>query len=72
MYEHTMTNTAPIETASCLNKWVEQPVRYLTRDLIVYAMGIGATDLRYTYEFHDDFAAFPTYPLILSFKGFVA
>ena len=26
-------------------------------------------DLKYVYEFHDEFAAFPTYPVVLSFKG---
>lgn len=32
---------------------------YNQRDLILYAAGIGESDLQFTYEFHDKFAAFP-------------
>jgi hypothetical protein len=45
------------------------PVSYMTRDLLLYAVGIGATNLNYVYEFADEFAAFPTYPVCLAFKG---
>lgn len=48
---------------------IAQPVEYNSRDLILYAVGIGSTDLRYVYEHHPDFAAFPTYPIVLTFKG---
>ncbi|GLE07826.1 hypothetical protein PINS_up018532 [Pythium insidiosum] len=42
---------------------------YNQRDLLLYAVGIGASDLQFTYEFHEDFAAFPLYPVVLTFKG---
>ena len=58
-----------LDTAPYLNKWVEQDVSYLTRDLLVYAQGIGCTELNYVYEHDGDFAAFPTFPIILPFKG---
>jgi acyl dehydratase len=45
------------------------PVEYNARDLILYSLGIGSTDPRFTYENHPDFAAFPTYPIVLFFKG---
>jgi hypothetical protein len=38
---------------------VSQKVSFLTRDLLVYAVGIGSSNLRYTYEYHEDFEAFP-------------
>ncbi|RLN88320.1 hypothetical protein BBJ28_00009445 [Nothophytophthora sp. Chile5] len=42
---------------------------YNQRDLLVYAVGIGSSDLQFTYEYHDNFAAFPLYPVCLPFKG---
>ena len=61
---------APMETASFLSaEWVEQPVAYNTRDLLLYALGVGCTKLRHTFEQDMDFEAFPTYPVVLSFKG---
>lgn len=48
---------------------VEIPVEYTQRDLLIYALGIGSRDPRYVYEHHSDFAAFPTYPIVLTFKG---
>ena len=45
------------------------PVSYNTRDLIIYALGIGCNELKYVYEDDMDFAAFPTYPIVLAFKG---
>jgi len=44
-------------------------VSYNTRDLILYSIGIGSDDLRFVYEFDSDFAPFPTYPIVLGFKG---
>lgn len=49
--------------------WREVLVSYNRRDLLVYALGIGATDLCFAYEDDADFAAFPTYPVVLGFKG---
>jgi len=48
---------------------VSAPVEYNARELILYALGIGSKDPKYTYELNDDFAAFPTYPIVLMFKG---
>ncbi|KAJ1559503.1 hypothetical protein HK405_010392 [Cladochytrium tenue] len=42
---------------------------YNKRDLLLYAIGIGESDLQFTYEHHPQFAAFPLYPVCLSFKG---
>lgn len=57
------------ETESYLNKWSEQKVGYNKRDLLTYAVGIGCTELNFIYEHDSDFAAFPTYPIVLGFKG---
>ncbi|TPX34913.1 hypothetical protein SmJEL517_g02606 [Synchytrium microbalum] len=46
-----------------------QDVSYNKRDLILYAIGIGEDDLKFTYELNKDFAAFPTYPIVLPFRG---
>merc|ERR1712194_166129 len=40
-----------------------------TRDLMLYALGIGCTDPRYILELHPDFSMFPTYPIVLASKG---
>ncbi|KAJ3412557.1 hypothetical protein HDV05_000591 [Chytridiales sp. JEL 0842] len=50
-------------------KYPDQKVSYNRRDLILYALGIGATDLKFTYELDKNFTAFPTYPLVLPLKG---
>ncbi|KAJ3338113.1 hypothetical protein HDU93_009984 [Gonapodya sp. JEL0774] len=47
----------------------ETPLKYNKRDLILYAIGIGSDDLRYVYELDKNFAAFPTYPIVLPFRG---
>ncbi|UKZ88172.1 uncharacterized protein TrAFT101_003934 [Trichoderma asperellum] len=48
-----------------------QSVSWLKRDLLLFANSIGATadELHFLYELHPNFAAFPTYPVILPFKG---
>ncbi|CAM9717632.1 unnamed protein product [Ascophyllum nodosum] len=61
--------------------YTEGPLRvsYNSRDLLIYALGIGCcgrddgqpgdADMRYLYEGHPNFSAFPTYALALPFKG---
>ncbi|KAK5990566.1 putative dehydratase NIT22 [Cladobotryum mycophilum] len=46
-------------------------VSWLKRDVLLFANSIGATanELHFLYELHPDFAVFPTYPVILPFKG---
>jgi len=44
-------------------------VSYNTRDLIIYALGIGCEEMRFVFEQNEDFAVFPTYPIVLAFKG---
>ncbi|KEY72534.1 hypothetical protein S7711_05606 [Stachybotrys chartarum IBT 7711] len=46
-------------------------VTWLKRDVLLFANTIGATadELHFLYELHPKFAVFPTYPIILSFKG---
>ncbi|KXS21886.1 MaoC-like dehydratase [Gonapodya prolifera JEL478] len=48
---------------------VVQKVGYNRRDLILYAAGIGCDELRFVYELDKNFSAFPTYPLVLAFRG---
>jgi len=45
-------------------------VAWTTRDLLLYAIGIGATrhDHHLTYELDKDFVPFPTFPVVLNFK----
>ncbi|KZO99228.1 peroxisomal dehydratase [Calocera viscosa TUFC12733] len=49
----------------------EAPVGWTKRDLLTYAIGIGAKkdDYAFVYELHPHFAPFPTYPVVLSLKG---
>ena len=43
---------------------------YTTKDAIVYALGIGCSELKYTFEdCEDGFEIFPTFPLVLPFIG---
>lgn len=50
--------------------WQEAlPVSYNERDIILYSLGIGSSDLRFVYEHDPKFAPFPTYPVVLPFKG---
>jgi acyl dehydratase len=51
------------------SEWDTIPVSYNRRDLITYAVGIGCTELPFIYELNPGFAAFPTYPIVLAFKG---
>ncbi|GAB5366987.1 hypothetical protein AAMO2058_001191000 [Amorphochlora amoebiformis] len=48
---------------------VKMEVAYNRRDMMLYALGIGCKDLRFIYEHDKHFEVFPTYPLVLGFKG---
>ena len=39
------------------------PISFDQRDVLLYAVGIGITDLRYIYERDPAFAVFPTFPI---------
>lgn len=66
---------APLDTSQFITgHWGEQRVSYTTRDLLLYAVGVGCQDeaspeFRYIYEMDPNFAPFPTYPLVLNQKG---
>ncbi|KAJ2897870.1 putative peroxisomal dehydratase [Zalerion maritima] len=48
-----------------------QDVAWLKRDALLFANSIGCTanELHFLYELHPNFTVFPTYPVILPFKG---
>ena len=62
---------APLDTAPFIQKEFDDgiAVSYNKRDLLTYAVDIGCSDLRFVYEHDFDFQAFPTYPVVLAFKG---
>jgi peroxisomal enoyl-CoA hydratase 2 len=39
------------------------PITYDQRDVLLYAVGIGCSDLRFTYEGHPQFAVFPSFAI---------
>ncbi|KAF5389610.1 hypothetical protein D9757_004218 [Collybiopsis confluens] len=51
----------------------DRPVSWLKRDVILYALGIGVKDggdeFSFIYELDPLFATFPTFPVVLVFKG---
>ncbi|KAL6302250.1 peroxisomal dehydratase [Sparassis latifolia] len=49
----------------------DHPVTWNKRDLLIYAVGIGAkhNDYSLVNELDQSWAPFPTYPVVLSFKG---
>lgn len=47
----------------------EEVVSYNQKDLLLYAVGLGISELKFVYELDDEFAAFPLYPVVLPFKG---
>ncbi|KAG6878438.1 hypothetical protein C0992_008157 [Termitomyces sp. T32_za158] len=49
----------------------DRPVSWNKRDLLTYAVGVGAKsdDLSLVYELDKSFAALPTYPVVLPLKG---
>ena len=38
-------------------------ISYEQRDVLLYSVGVGVTDLRFVYEGHPDYAVFPTFPI---------
>jgi len=60
-----------VDAEAAVNAGPGDPVEvsFNQRDMILYALGIGETDLRYTFENHEDFAVHPLYPIVLAFKG---
>ncbi|KAG6809634.1 hypothetical protein H0H92_015448 [Tricholoma furcatifolium] len=49
----------------------DRPVSWNKRDLLTYAVGVGAKndDYHFVYELDKSFAAIPTYPVVLQLKG---
>ncbi|KAL2756888.1 hypothetical protein ACRALDRAFT_1075670 [Sodiomyces alcalophilus JCM 7366] len=52
-------------------EYPRQEVSWVKRDVLLFANTIGCTadELHFLYELHPDFKVFPTYSLILPFKG---
>ncbi len=46
-----------------------QTVSFNRRDSMLYALGIGCTEKKFTYELDAQFSTFPTYAVCLGFKG---
>lgn len=65
MSEKKMMDVAPFIGDTC----EPAAVSYNARDLILYSLGIGCEEMRFVYENDSDFAPFPTYPIVLAFKG---
>ena len=61
------------EVVAQAKKEVQEPVEYsyTERDVILYNLGIGATEqeLQWTFENHEDFAALPTFGVIPQFQA---
>src|SRR3989338_7762430 len=51
------------------NEVLTTKVSYNKRDLIIYALGIGAHELKYVHEGDSEFQLLPTFPFVLPFKG---
>ena len=66
-----MPDDDELDAATLLDHaWPEPiPVCYNRRDLLLYALGIGCDELCFVHEDSSAFAAFPTYPAVLGFKG---
>jgi len=52
-------------------EYAVDPVGWNKRDLLTYAVGIGAktSETQFVYELDPSFAAFPTYPVVFFLKG---
>lgn len=48
-----------------------QEISWLKRDVLLFANTVGCTadELHFLYELHPNFSVFPTYPIVLPFKG---
>ena len=61
------------EVVAQAKKEAQEPVEYsyTERDVILYNLGIGATEqeLQWTFENHEDFAALPTFGVIPQFQA---
>ncbi|KAF2148199.1 Thioesterase/thiol ester dehydrase-isomerase [Myriangium duriaei CBS 260.36] len=54
------------------HSYPDQPVSWTTRDTLLFALSIGcnpASEQHFIYELDPSFTPFPTYPIILPFKG---
>jgi hypothetical protein len=51
------------------HQFPDKPVEYNRRDVIMYALGVGAEELPFVYENHPRFSVLPTYPAALVMKG---
>jgi len=53
------------------HQYEDKAVTWNTRDVLTYAIGIGAkyNDFPLIYELDEKWAPFPTYPVVLGFKG---
>jgi len=50
-------------------KFEDRQVTYNRRDAILYAIGVGSSDLRYVYENDEHFGVLPTFPVVWGQKG---
>ncbi|GBF60317.1 enoyl-CoA hydratase [Trichophyton mentagrophytes] len=52
------------------HQFPSEDVSWMKRDILLFANSIGCTaeELHFLYELHPNFAAFPTYPIILPYK----
>ncbi|KNC83628.1 hypothetical protein SARC_04127 [Sphaeroforma arctica JP610] len=72
MHKRTLSTHRNLHEKSTVahGEWMKPvPVSYNKRDSILYSLGIGSDDLEYVFEHHPAFSIFPTYPLVLGFKG---
>ena len=53
------------------HKFEDLPVAWNQRDLLLYAVGVGAKadEFAQVYELSPDWSPLPTYPLVLALKG---
>jgi len=58
-----------VSVSEFIGKSSSTKVSYNVRDLILYAVGIGCNELKFVYENDAEFSPFPTYPIVLGFKG---